>query len=143
MRKQQGFTLIELMIVVAIIGILAAIAIPMYRDYTIRAHVGEGFNLASAAKVGVVEYYNTKNIMPSSNQGAGIAASISIHGNAVTFVEVRPNGIIRMSYATATPKVPGGPYAELIPTSRSGGSVEWSCDTTGTVPKKWLPANCR
>ena len=95
---QQGFTLIELMIVVAIIGILAAVAIPSYQDYTKRAHVSEGLSLAGAAKTGVSEYYGSQGTWPGSNAEAGIGAAGSITGNAVTSVTVGTNGTITVVY---------------------------------------------
>ena len=82
MNKQQGFTLIELMIVVAIIGILAAIAIPAYQDYTIRAQVSEGLSLASGAKAAVSEYYQDRGIMPADNLSAGLATANTIAGSS-------------------------------------------------------------
>ena len=75
MKKQQGFTLIELMIVVAIIGILAAIAIPAYQDYTIRAQVSEGLNLSGAAKAAVTEYFQDQGAFPADNATAGFEAA--------------------------------------------------------------------
>ena len=88
MKKQQGFTLIELMIVVAIIGILAAIAIPAYQDYTIRAQVSEGLNLSGGAKAAVTEFFQDRGLMPTDNTEAGLAASDEIVGKYVAFVEV-------------------------------------------------------
>src|SRR5210317_2144897 len=97
MKKQQGFTLIELMIVVAIIGILAAIAIPAYQDYTIRAQVSEGLNLSGGAKAAVTEFYQDRGIMPTDNTEAGIAAFGEIQGNYVSQVQVE-DGIITVTY---------------------------------------------
>ncbi len=80
---QKGFTLIELMIVVAIIGILAAIALPAYQDYTKRSHVSEGLSLAGAAKLGVTEFFADRGALPTSNADVGLAAATDIKGNAV------------------------------------------------------------
>ncbi len=83
-QLQSGFTLIELMIVVAIIGILAAIAIPAYQDYTKRAHVAEGMTLAGGSKTAIAEFYMSNGVFPSTNASAGLADAGTIIGNAVT-----------------------------------------------------------
>ena len=114
-KVQQGFTLIELMIVVAIIGILAAVAIPAYQDYTVRAQVTEGLSLASAAKTAVSEFFATNGSLPASNAEAGIASSQSISGNHVDYV--------------------------LTP-STLGGRVSWDCDG-GSLEPKYRPSSCR
>src|SRR5918994_3257890 len=90
---QKGFTLIELMIVVAIIGILAAIAIPAYQDYTIRSQVTEGLNLAAPAKASVAEVYANRGDWPADNTEAGIGSSASIVGKYVTSVSIGSGGI--------------------------------------------------
>ena len=131
----RGFTLIELMIVVAIIGILAAIAIPAYTDYTKRAHVTEGLNLAAAAKTAVAEYYASEGSFPDTNVKAGLAATIT--GNAVTSVEVA-SGLITVKYNT---KVVNDSTVILTPTVTDGG-ITWDCKT-GTLESKYRPANCR
>src|SRR5512137_128346 len=89
-RAQRGFTLIELMIVVAIIGILAAIAIPQYQDYTIRARVSEGVNLASAAKTAVAEFYNTNRTWPSTSDVAGFTAPTTAFVSSVEVLTANP-----------------------------------------------------
>ena len=94
MKKQQGFTLIELMIVVAIIGILAAIAIPAYQDYTIRAQVSEGLNLSGGAKAAVTEYFQDQGAFPVNNAQAGLAPGVNINGKYVSQVLVAANGVI-------------------------------------------------
>lgn len=138
--QQQGFTLIELMIVVAIIGILAAVAIPSYQDYTKRAHVSEGMGLAAAAKTGVSEYYSSEGSFPTNNSQAGIASSVSITGNAVGGVAIGTGGTITVTY---NGKVDNSADRTLIlRPSPSAGSINWSC-SGGDVPSKLRPANCR
>jgi len=139
MKKQQsGFTLIELMIVVAIIGILAAIALPAYQDYTKRAHVTEGLQMAGAAKLGVSEYYASENVWPSNNEVVGLADKDLITGNAVKSVEVTENGEITVTFG---PKVGDGKTLLLIP-SATNGAIQWNCHK-GTLEAKYLPATCR
>ena len=146
-KVQQGFTLIELMIVVAIIGILAAVAIPAYQDYTKRANVTEGLGLASATKTAVVEHFNVKGYMPTNIASAGIAQPGSIVGNAVTSVKViyGPNatgGMIQIFYNT---KVINGGELDLSPITSAGG-VKWTCKVgpgTAAIKGSWLPSSCR
>jgi type IV pilus assembly protein PilA len=136
-KVQQGFTLIELMIVVAIIGILAAIAIPQYQDYTVRTRVSEAAVLADGSKTAVAEFFNTNSRWPASNPSAGLSQSSSIIGKYVSSVAVGTNGVI-----TATVAAASGTSGTLVLTPRAnGGSVSWTC--TGTIPAKYLPANCR
>ena len=104
MKKQQGFTLIELMIVVAIIGILAAIAIPAYQDYTIRAQVSEGLNLSGGAKAAVTEYFQDQGAFPVNNTQAGLAPSANINGKYVSQVVVSTNGVITSTYSNTAPR---------------------------------------
>ena len=148
MKKQQGFTLIELMIVIAIIGILAAIAIPAYKDYTIRAQVSEGLSLASGAKAAVSEFYMDSGVFPVTNDEAGIAAAAAILGRYATDVTVGALGIITVTYNNAgqthADLVADGGLLVLTPTSGlAQASVTWNCDAASTLPDKWLPAACR
>jgi type IV pilus assembly protein PilA len=144
MKKQQGFTLIELMIVVAIIGILAAIAIPAYQDYTIRAQVSEGLNLAGGAKAAVSEYTMDRGSYPTNNLQAGISdPATAINGKYVTQVEVT-NGVIAVTYGAEAHKILVGGILELSPFTNAG-SIEWDCrpQTATSIAAKHLPAACR
>jgi type IV pilus assembly protein PilA len=138
LQKQQGFTLIELMIVVAIIGILAAVAIPAYQDYTIRAKVTEGLSLAGAGKTAVSEYFSANGTLPVNNDDAGMADSESLAGNSVDNVEVGAGGVITVTFSAATID---GDTIELTPTT-SSGKVVWNC-TGGDLEAKYRPSSCR
>ena len=138
-KQQQGFTLIELMIVVAIIGILAAIAIPAYQDYTKRSHVSEGLSLAGGAKAAVSEFFSSEGTWPTDNADAGLASSTSITGNAVRSVGVS-GATITITYNT---KVTASANITLIGTAGTGGGqISWDC-TGGNVNAKYRPSSCR
>lgn len=141
MRKQQGFTLIELMIVVAIIGILAAIAIPAYQDYTIRAQVSEGLNLSGAAKAAVTEYYQDQGAFPADNATAGIEAAANITGKYVTSVTVAGNVITVLYGGDANANIVGDTLT--MTAVDNAGSVSWTCANGAGLQNKWLPAACR
>lgn len=167
-RMQQGFTLIELMIVVAIIGILAAVALPAYQDYTVRARVTEGLGLAEAAKTAVSEYFQSSGAVPTDNATAGIAATTT--SKFVSGIDVGAGGVITITYNTATghlPELAGANIIELHPyvggapmAAGASGPVDWACvsasDTSATahgfagispaangILGKYAPAECR
>jgi type IV pilus assembly protein PilA len=151
-NMQKGFTLIELMIVVAIIAILAAIAIPAYQDYLVRSQVSEGPVLADGAKTAVAEFYSNKGTMPTDNASAGLAGAVSITGSYVGSVTVAA-GLITVKYgndggaagtgAKANTKITGKEL--LLSPTTNVGSISWVCRAPATngVDAKYLPTSCR
>lgn len=146
---QKGFTLIELMIVIAIIGILAAIALPAYQDYTKRSRVSEGLSLAGGVKSALTEYYASNNKWPTSNAEAGVADATNIKGNAVKSVGVTAEagagatgggkGVITVTF---NEKVKDGATLIMKGEGNDAGSVKWTC-TDGDLDKKYRPSECR
>ncbi|HGF8981242.1 TPA: pilin [Neisseria meningitidis] len=158
---QKGFTLIELMIVIAIVGILAAVALPAYQDYTARAQVSEAILLAEGQKSAVTEYYLNHGIWPSDNSSAGVATSSEIKGKYVEKVEVAKGVITATMLSTGVNKEIQGKKLSLW-AKRQDGSVKWFCGqpveraannadaVTGTgtdaakkIDTKHLPSTCR
>lgn len=142
---QKGFTLIELMIVVAIIGILAAVALPAYQDYTARSQVSEAMILADGAKTAVTEYWTTKGSMPASNGSAGLAAAASISGKYVRSVTVASTGVITAVMRGTGSVSKGIETKELaLSPATAAGSVKWTCKAGATaLAAKYLPTSCR
>lgn len=142
---QKGFTLIELMIVIAIVGVLAVVALPAYQDYTARAQMSEALTLAEGQKSAVVEYYSDKGTFPADNAAAGIAAASTITGKYVASVTVATAN--DKATITATMKSSGvnkdiKGKTLVLEGSQNAGSFDWTCKK-GTVDDKFLPSSCR
>jgi type IV pilus assembly protein PilA len=165
-KLQKGFTLIELMIVVAIIGILAAIAIPAYQDYTIRAQVSEGMNLAAAAKAAVAETFLNRGTAPGNRRVAGMSdTATDTRGKYVQSVDVN-NGVITITYGHEANTAIANATLGITPYVTADNSVAWRCGAapvpgggslstmtgatyaagslgSNTTMNKYLPAACR
>lgn len=135
-RSQTGFTLIELMIVIAIIGILMAYAIPAYKDYTIRTRLGEGIAMTTAVKLAISEYIQTEDGFPTSNNSAGLATNIS--GDNVANIQIGTGGVITVTYSS--PPEIASSNVTLTP-STTTGSILWKC--ASTAANQYVPSSCR
>ena len=142
---QQGFTLIELMIVIAIIGILAAVAIPAYNDYTVRARLSEVMVVASAAKTSASEYYLSTGNTPTSSTQAGINtnANQSDYISAITLDTAGTSINLRYTIEPLASDIVAGANEVVFSGFADENGVQWDCAINTTVPAKYLPANCR
>ena len=141
-RVQKGFTLIELMIVVAIIGILASIAIPMYLDYAVRAQIAEGISLSSGAKTSASEFFMDRGTFPANNTEAGLETSTNITGKYVTSVSIT-GAVISVLYGNDANGQIAGLTVTITADTTSPGSVVWVCASGGAIPDKQMPTACR
>jgi type IV pilus assembly protein PilA len=141
MNQQKGFTLIELMIVVAIVGILAAIAIPAYSDYTTRARVSEAIGFAAAAKTAVSESVISTGTLPESNAAAGLAEPDEITSTYVKSLTV-DKGVITVEIQSTNNATVDAGQIILTPNPTSAG-VNWECSVSGPEMNQFVPADCR
>lgn len=139
-KIQKGFTLIELMITVAIVGILAAVALPAYQNYTIRAQVSEGFTLAGGIQTAVAENYAQTGVLATSLTAIGITASpTGKYTNAITVT----NGVITVSYGAGANTAIATGTVTLSPVVDATGNIHWACAPDGTkVKTAYVPASC-
>ncbi len=146
-RIQQGFTLIELMIVVAIIGILAAVALPAYQDYTVRAKMSEVLLAASSMKTNVAEYFQVNGRMPTVT-GIQTTSQSTKYVNTVVYSQTSTTvGVITASVQpVAVSGLPANATGDIILTgtgSTTTGIVQWACAASASINTKYLPSSCK
>jgi type IV pilus assembly protein PilA len=134
--RENGLTLIELMIVIAILGVLVSLAVPAYQDYLIRARVTEGLNLAAAAKLAVSEETMANHVLPASQTATNYVSPAPTAN--VQSIKIEPQGVIAITYT----KLAGNGTLLLVPQLQTNGDLTWECKG-GTLPKQYRPAICK
>ncbi len=138
---QKGFTLIELMIVVAIIGIIAMLAMPAYQTYLIRAQIAEGLNIVGPVKQAVVEFHEDSGVYPANNAEAALQTPTNYTGSYVTSISVSGATISILYGNKANAEISG--WTVSVIAQDNAGSTSWICESGGNIPTKYLPSACR
>ena len=144
--RQQGFTLIELMIVIAIVGILAAIALPAYQDYTIRARMSEPLAIAAEAKTTISEFYASNGRLPTVQASLGLSElNQNSYAQSVSYFYRDPE--ITLEIQLSTKQELGGMKGQIIELNgledKNTGTISWTCGPAQVANVKYLPASCR
>ena len=152
-NRQSGFTLIELMIVVAIVGVLASVAIPAYSDYTVRAKVSEAVTAVAPMKASVADYYHANGSLPTTGGEAGLNTEGDPTGSSygtdvieTIVLDANEPGAIKVTLNSIDSDVTKGDSLLFIPTAEDSGQITWRCEagtTRATLPARFAPANCR
>lgn len=140
-NKQHGITLIEIVVLIAYIGILVALAKPMYLDYTVRNQVAEGLDVAAGTKSALTEYYEVHGILPTDNADAGLEAAGNIQSKYVASVSVA-GALITIQYGNDANVQINGETVTLTAFDKAG-NVAWACAGGGVIQDKHLPPACR
>ena len=140
-KVQHGFTLIELMIVVAIIGILISVAFPVYQGHSIRAQISEGLNLSGPLQSAVAEFHNDTGAFPIDNADAALEAAGGYSGNYVESISVN-GAVISIEYGNNANAQISGQTVTITATGNLG-SVSWTCASGGVISESYLPSSCR
>lgn len=138
--REAGYTLVELMITVAVIGIILSMALPAYQSYKVRAELSEGFNLIGPIQTGLMEYYNDYGTFPADNAAAGVQPAENYAGNAVAKVSVS-GAVISIEYGNNANKMINGKTVTVTGVP-SGGSMVWNCSGGASIPDAYLPSSC-
>ena len=140
-NMQRGFTLIELMIVVAILGILSSVAMPAYQSYMIRAQVAEGLSISGPVQTAAAEFFNQAGGFPADNDQAGLMAANAYSGEYVSQISIE-NDVISIEFGNSAHADISGEVL-MLTASGDAGSLSWDCSTTGAISAAHLPSICK
>lgn len=141
-KSQGGFTLIELMITVAIVGILAAVALPAYQDYTVRGQVSEGFVLSGGVQTAIAEYYAQNGSFPASLGTIGLTDPVGKYVSDIAEVGTATTGTITVTYGLGSNTKINGQTLTLTATDPGSGVINWACAPV-TLAQKYVPSSCK